>query len=311
MNSRQSTSTLDIINLEKYFDKTSQPLSRILYNLEALSSRLMPSTDQQNNKQDTFQQDFLKADGLKVLVSLLRLDSGACNVDDCYEIKQDIYILLLQLLHLLIFGSCHTFSSAAAINHNKRPSSEPLSNCNAAKKTITQSMVDDYLQSMQNMSFLNLNKNQQFSLINENCPTGAGTGAGAGAGGCSTTATNTFSVNAVIHLVEKMGVSDVSELISQLLALFWSAAAGNIELASVGSAAQDHGSSKASLKSSNATLADMDEHPANTSQPQMQFQQTPDIDLTTSKVIKFNNPLFFINISNVGLKNFCLVARIL
>jgi hypothetical protein len=58
-------------NLATFFDKTMQPLNRILYNLEALSSRLMPSALQD----DSYQKDFLKTNGLSILVSLLKLDS--------------------------------------------------------------------------------------------------------------------------------------------------------------------------------------------------------------------------------------------
>lgn len=142
-------------SLEKYFDKAHLPLNRILYNLEALSGRLMPphmvSSSTDHSKVDSFQHDFLQANGLKVIVSLLKLETiGKIEMaSDDYETKEDIFLLLLQLLHLLIFGSYYPFNqSMIQSSHNKRPSSEPISWCtSAAKKTITQSMMDDHIQS--------------------------------------------------------------------------------------------------------------------------------------------------------------------
>jgi hypothetical protein len=60
-------------NLAKFFDKSTQPLNRILYNLETLSSRIMPSSLQDQFNADSYQQDFLRSNGLSVLVSLLKL----------------------------------------------------------------------------------------------------------------------------------------------------------------------------------------------------------------------------------------------
>lgn len=66
------------ISLKEYFEKSQVPLNRILYNLEALSGRLMPphSVSSDHSKADSFQQDFLQANGLKVLISLLNLESS-------------------------------------------------------------------------------------------------------------------------------------------------------------------------------------------------------------------------------------------
>jgi hypothetical protein len=60
--------------LAKFFDQSVQPLNRILYNLETLSSRLMPSDLHDQFNADSYQQDFLKSNGLSILVSLLKLD---------------------------------------------------------------------------------------------------------------------------------------------------------------------------------------------------------------------------------------------
>jgi len=105
----------NIKDYNKFFDK-SLPLHRILYNLEALSSKLMPSSLVQNNMEvnsDLFQQDFLRANGLETLIQLLNLEnfsSGSHKASE-YETKQDVYILLLQLLRLIYFGSYHPINT--------------------------------------------------------------------------------------------------------------------------------------------------------------------------------------------------------
>lgn len=62
-----------------------------------------------------------------------------------------MYLLLLQLLHLLIFGSYYPFNQSQMLSgQNKRPSSEPISGCSSApKKTVTQSMMDDHITNQQ------------------------------------------------------------------------------------------------------------------------------------------------------------------
>lgn len=68
-------------SLKEYFEKSQIPLNRILYNLEALSGRLMPphSVSSDHSKADAFQHDFLQANGLKVLISLLNLENTGKN----------------------------------------------------------------------------------------------------------------------------------------------------------------------------------------------------------------------------------------
>ena len=73
-----------IKEFDTFFDK-SLPLHRILYHLEALSSKLMPSSasssDSSSHLQlaELFQKDFLKANGLEVLISLLNLENFRLN----------------------------------------------------------------------------------------------------------------------------------------------------------------------------------------------------------------------------------------
>jgi len=210
----------------KFFDK-SLPLHRCLYNLEALSSKIMPSSNEANVQQnaDLFLQDFLKANGLETLISLLKLESfsGSSNNNSYqitaktneYETKQDIYILLLQLLRLIFFGSYHPVNAIAHTNSeynsvNKRPSSEPITTC--AKKTILPSMID-------NQSGQTNSTNQTcLSLKNaNNCP--------------DSNLSANLNENKMLNLIEKMSLNEVTDILVQLLIICWASAAGNLQLA--------------------------------------------------------------------------------
>ena len=179
------------------------PLHRILYHLEALSSRLMPSANDPTIQQNAeiFLQDFLKANGLEVLTSLLKLESFKSHND--YETKQDIYILLLQLLRLIFFGSYYPLSSAHQMgqSNHKRPSTEPITTC--AKKTVTPAMLISGSQG-----------NETNTKWNSNIPTDP----------------SMNSESKILNVIQKMSINEMIELISQLLVIFWSAAAGNMEL---------------------------------------------------------------------------------
>ncbi len=216
-----SPSTSSGKDLSKYFDK-SVPLHRVLYHLEALSSRLMPSSNDLTAQQNAelFQQDFLKANGLEVLLSLLNLESNhskhisSANRMGDYETKQDIYILLLQLIRLVFFGSYYSLNPSNVQNMimnsscvNKRPASEPITTC--AKKTITPSMISTNELSL-NQSKINTGQNLLVNDSNDN---------------------SSQSQNNVFSLLQRMTVSEVVDTITHLLVIYWGAAAGNIQLA--------------------------------------------------------------------------------
>ena len=153
-----------------------------------------------------------------------------------YEIKQDIYIVLLQLLRLILFGSIYELDSVVVPypmitggqvtggSNCKRPSSEPIiTTC--SKKTITSSMILNQLSEQENngTSSIMTNASQETTTA-------------------TTTTTNTQTSNAFCNnstyleakttsLIQKMTLSEVVDLVMQLLTIFWSAAAGNLQLA--------------------------------------------------------------------------------
>lgn len=164
-----------------------------------------------------------------------------------YETKQDIYIVLLQLLRLILFGSIYALdptvasapstvcqavpssssltamSSTSEAANCKRPSTEPIiTTC--SKKTITSSMI---LSNQSNEQ----QQQQQETESNMTLPTLPTTSTGLTLSNAFNFQTNTTSseVNN-LSLIEKMTLSEVIDLVMQLLTLFWSASAGNIQL---------------------------------------------------------------------------------
>lgn len=105
-------------HLSQLFDVTAPGKSplRVLYNLEVLSGRLMPTRQQEPSQQ--LSHDFLKADGLKVILSLFDKDSLPPDVD--YDIRQSIYIIALQIARYLLCGQ-------TVIQRNYIPSSSSIS----------------------------------------------------------------------------------------------------------------------------------------------------------------------------------------
>lgn len=200
-----------------FFDR-SLPLHRVLYHLEALSSKLMPINSDQTSAQmqttELFQQDFLKANGLEVLINLLQLENYSKDPQlNQYETKQDIYILSLQLLRLIFFGSYYPLANPALQSSNncvnKRPSTEPITT-NLAKKTITPSMVDLHTSGSTNFPSLSLLQSQSMD---------------------TTAHCADVTETKLLGILQKMSVCEVTDIIMQLLTIFWSAAAGNLELA--------------------------------------------------------------------------------
>ncbi|KAK8401660.1 hypothetical protein O3P69_001054 [Scylla paramamosain] len=77
---------------------------RLLYNVEVLSGKIMPiSMEGTMNDSARFCEEFLMCGGLNLITMLLHKDSLPQEVD--YEIRQNIYLIVLQILKFLVCGS--------------------------------------------------------------------------------------------------------------------------------------------------------------------------------------------------------------
>ncbi|TRY69996.1 hypothetical protein TCAL_02811 [Tigriopus californicus] len=92
--------------LSKLFDPTTEGMGafKLLYNLEVLSGRLMPT------KNDTvlasaaqkFSNHFVQAGGLELILHVLDRQAMAPDVD--YDLRQSVYLITLQIAHHLLCG---------------------------------------------------------------------------------------------------------------------------------------------------------------------------------------------------------------
>uniref|UniRef100_A0A8C3TK63 Ubiquitin carboxyl-terminal hydrolase 24 n=1 Tax=Chelydra serpentina TaxID=8475 RepID=A0A8C3TK63_CHESE len=92
--------------LESLFRSFAPGMStfRVLYNLEVLSSKLMPTADDEmaRNCAKSFCENFLRAGGLSLVVNVMQRDSIPSEVD--YETRQGVYSICLQLARFLLVG---------------------------------------------------------------------------------------------------------------------------------------------------------------------------------------------------------------
>uniref|UniRef100_H3DJS3 ubiquitinyl hydrolase 1 n=1 Tax=Tetraodon nigroviridis TaxID=99883 RepID=H3DJS3_TETNG len=81
---------------------------RVLYNLEVLSSKLMPTSDDEMAKTSSksFCENFLRAGGLSLVVNVMQRDSIPAEVD--YETRQGVYSICLQLARFRTHTYTHT-----------------------------------------------------------------------------------------------------------------------------------------------------------------------------------------------------------
>ncbi|XP_063092629.1 ubiquitin carboxyl-terminal hydrolase 24 isoform X1 [Cavia porcellus] len=92
--------------LESLFRSFAPGMStfRVLYNLEVLSSKLMPTADDDMARScaKSFCENFLRAGGLSLVVNVMQRDSIPSEVD--YETRQGVYSICLQLARFLLVG---------------------------------------------------------------------------------------------------------------------------------------------------------------------------------------------------------------
>ncbi|KAM4720758.1 ubiquitin carboxyl-terminal hydrolase 24 [Rhinophrynus dorsalis] len=118
--------------LESLFRSSAPGMStfRVLYNLEVLSSKLMPTADDEmaRNCAKSFCENFLKAGGLSLVVNVMQRDSIPSEVD--YETRQGVYSICLQLARFLLVGQTMpaTFDEDLAKDGVEGLSSRPFRN---------------------------------------------------------------------------------------------------------------------------------------------------------------------------------------
>ncbi|KAK1897205.1 Ubiquitin carboxyl-terminal hydrolase 24, partial [Dissostichus eleginoides] len=126
--------------LESLFRSSAPGMStfRVLYNLEVLSSKLMPTSDDEMAKTSSksFCENFLKAGGLSLVVNVMQRDSIPSEVD--YETRQGVYSICLQLARFLLVGqSMPAALDDDVIRDGESLSSRPFRNAGRAGRQLS------------------------------------------------------------------------------------------------------------------------------------------------------------------------------
>uniref|UniRef100_A0A8D0DBN8 Ubiquitin carboxyl-terminal hydrolase 24 n=1 Tax=Sander lucioperca TaxID=283035 RepID=A0A8D0DBN8_SANLU len=126
--------------LEALFRSSAPGMStfRVLYNLEVLSSKLMPTSDDEMAKTSSksFCENFLKAGGLSLVVNVMQRDSIPSEVD--YETRQGVYSICLQLARFLLVGqSMPAALDDDVIRDGEALSSRPFRNAGRAGRQLS------------------------------------------------------------------------------------------------------------------------------------------------------------------------------
>ncbi|XP_053286085.1 ubiquitin carboxyl-terminal hydrolase 24 isoform X5 [Pleuronectes platessa] len=126
--------------LETLFRSSAPGMStfRVLYNLEVLSSKLMPTSDDEMAKTSSksFCENFLKAGGLSLVVNVMQRDSIPSEVD--YETRQGVYSICLQLARFLLVGqSMPAALDDDVIRDGEALSSRPFRNAGRAGRQLS------------------------------------------------------------------------------------------------------------------------------------------------------------------------------
>ncbi|XP_015211244.2 ubiquitin carboxyl-terminal hydrolase 24 isoform X3 [Lepisosteus oculatus] len=191
--------------LESLFRSSAPGMStfRVLYNLEVLSSKLMPTSDDEMAKTSvkSFCENFLKAGGLSLVVNVMQRDSIPSEVD--YETRQGVYSICLQLARFLLVGQSMPSSldeelskegldtlSSRPFRNISRQSSRQLSLCGTPEKSSYRQM------SMSDRSSIRVEE----------------------------------IIPAARAAIQTMEVSDFTSTVACFMRLTWAAAAGRLDL---------------------------------------------------------------------------------
>jgi len=92
--------------IKHVFDINNSSLIQLLYNLEILSSKILPLSTNNGIQQSSkiFRQDFLKQSGIEYLFQLLNSLNDFIHDEYQYSLCQEMILLILQLIQFLICG---------------------------------------------------------------------------------------------------------------------------------------------------------------------------------------------------------------
>ncbi|XP_057299797.1 ubiquitin carboxyl-terminal hydrolase 24-like isoform X2 [Hydractinia symbiolongicarpus] len=119
--------------LENYFKCSAPKMStfRVLYNLQVLSSKLMPVIGGDTAAiTHSFRENWLNAGGLSLIMNILLPDTLPSNAD--YELRQSCYYIILQLARFLLCGEDHESNAAYMV-----PVIRTYGQCTAAENVVS------------------------------------------------------------------------------------------------------------------------------------------------------------------------------
>ncbi|KAF3819794.1 hypothetical protein GH733_015303 [Mirounga leonina] len=191
--------------LESLFRSFAPGMStfRVLYNLEVLSSKLMPTADDDmaRNCAKSFCENFLKAGGLSLVVNVMQRDSIPSEVD--YETRQGVYSICLQLARFLLVGQ-------------------------TMPTLLDEDLTKDGIEALSSRPFRNVSRqtSRQMSLC--------GTPEKSSYRQLSVSDRSSIRVEEIIPAarvaIQTMEVSDFTSTVACFMRLSWAAAAGRLDL---------------------------------------------------------------------------------
>uniref|UniRef100_G1RX52 ubiquitinyl hydrolase 1 n=1 Tax=Nomascus leucogenys TaxID=61853 RepID=G1RX52_NOMLE len=191
--------------LESLFRSFAPGMStfRVLYNLEVLSSKLMPTADDDMARScaKSFCENFLKAGGLSLVVNVMQRDSIPSEVD--YETRQGVYSICLQLARFLLVGQ-------------------------TMPTLLDEDLTKDSIEALSSRPFRNVSRqtSRQMSLC--------GTPEKSSYRQLSVSDRSSIRVEEIIPAarvaIQTMEVSDFTSTVACFMRLSWAAAAGRLDL---------------------------------------------------------------------------------
>ncbi|CAL9695704.1 unnamed protein product [Knipowitschia caucasica] len=189
--------------LESLFRSSAPGMStfRVLYNLEVLSSKLMPTSDDEMAKTSSksFCENFLKASGLSLVVNVMQRDSIPSEVD--YETRQGVYSICLQLARFLLVGqSMPALLDDDVIRDGDALSSRPFRNASRSGRQLSLCATPE------KSSYRQMSLSERSSIRVEEI------------------------IPAARVAIQTMEVTDFTSTVACFMRLTWAAAAGRLDL---------------------------------------------------------------------------------